>query len=115
MPRPAFGALAKVWSEDFEAAERIRRYTPLVERKARVMERDYPGEDFEAAYTTGLYEAAFTFDKSKPGTGWDWWLHLWIRKRNNDLIYRFNRSLRLGRRISLESVDESFWSVARFK
>lgn len=89
MPRPSFGKLSQIWSDDPEAAALILDYRDLATAWARAMERMFPGEDFEEAYMEALYLAAFTatnlmcpFDE-----------HLWrkVRDQNSNLKYRFRR------------------------
>lgn len=105
MPRPQFGHLSKIWTESIESSTLIRQYIPMVTRKALEMDRSYPGEDFESAYMEGLYVAAFSFHLARENVPWEWWLHMQLRKRNKDVIYRANRSKNLGKRVSMESID----------
>ena len=103
MPRPAFGALAKVWSDDPRAAKLINENHALAIALAYRMERVYIGEDVEAAYMDALHDAAFTW---RPGKGsFQAWLWMKCRDKNKNLKYRFMRWAATMRRHPPTSID----------
>lgn len=104
MPRPQFGKLSKVWSDDPGAAKLISDHMALAVGLARRMERIYFGEDWETAYVEALYDAAFTW---RPGNGsFESWLWLKCRDRNRILKYRFMRWATNFRRYPASIIDD---------
>ena len=106
MPTPAFGKLSGLWSDSPAAAALIEAYQPSVQRWARNLERDYPGEDFEPAAMEGLYLTAFSFD---PALSTFYARLAWMcRSRCAGLVRRHQRWAR-RHKLPVEAIDERMY------